>query len=90
MAQKKKPTPVAPAVDEVEVVDEDLTVDEVIPAIVHPVTDVRLIVANEGENWQSIAAANLPDGWSRNDYAEALYEANGKRNVVPGALVKLV
>lgn len=88
MAQKKKPTPVAvETVEDVELVDE--LVDETIP---EPAVsaDVRLIVANEGENWQSIAAANLPDGWSRNDYAEALYEANGKRNVAPGALVKLV
>ena len=85
MSSKKKPyTPQTTKVVPVEPVVEETF---------QPVVEVeitKLVLWQDGDTWQSIARKNLPEGWTRNDYAQALFELNGSRQLRPGSMVTLV
>ncbi len=41
----------------------------------------------DGENLQTVAAMYLPEGWTRNEYAQLLFKLNGQ--VTGGQVVRL-
>jgi len=46
--------------------------------------------AKDGDNWQTIARMFKPDEFTRNEYAQILFDLNGRANVRAGLLVQLV
>ena len=91
MAQKRsyKQPATTKVVESLAVADDLPEVSEVVE-VVAETAKAYTYTAKDGDNWQTIARMFKPDEFTRNEYAQMLFNLNGRVNVRAGLLVQLV